>query len=153
MRLGTRILCLAWLAWAPLHVSATNSDPELLWVMDRLIEWLPGEYSSQPQRELEKTHGAPPDGLHHDWYRVFAPVDVPHIGEHVIYGELRVGGKDQPILPGTQVLYIISLDPEHGAVNVNGRRIKDPERFEAVHLCETNSRWCAGWAHHLRLIV
>ncbi len=134
MTFGTRMLCLACLALAPFQASATNSEPELRWVMERLIEWLPGEYSSQPQLELEKTYGAPPDGMHYDWYRVFSQVEVPHIGEHVIYGELRVGGKEQPILPGTQVLYIITLDPEHGAVNVSGRRVKDPEEYEAAHL-------------------
>ena len=51
----------------------------------------------------------------------------------MIYGQLHIGGKDQPIVPGTQVLYIVSIDEERGAVNVNGRRIKDPEQYAFAH--------------------
>ena len=120
-------------AWS-VPATATNSEPELEWVMARLLDWLPGEYTTAPQLETEREFGPPPDGMHPDWYRVFARVDVPHIGEHVIYGELRVGGKDKLILPGTQVLYIVTLATELGAVSVSGRRVKDPEQFESAHL-------------------
>ncbi|MDH3619912.1 MAG: hypothetical protein OER91_03415 [Gammaproteobacteria bacterium] len=113
--------------------TATNSDVELEQVMRDLLDWLPGEYTSAPQLELERKHGAPPDGEHYDWYRIFARIDAPHIGEHVIYGQLHIGSKDQPIVPGTQVLYIVSVDSEHMAVEATGRRIKDPQDFEFAH--------------------
>lgn len=112
---------------------ATNSRPELESVMDMLIKWLPGEFSSKPQLELERQYGAPPDGEHYDWYRIFARINAPHIGEHVIYGQLHIGDKNQPIVPGTQVLYIISIDEEHMAVSVSGRRIANPEQFAFAH--------------------
>jgi hypothetical protein len=112
---------------------ATNTRPELEAVMADLLAWLPGEYSSAAQLELERRFGAPPDGEHYDWYRIFARVDAPHIGEHVIYGQLHVGDKDQPIVPGTQVLYIVSIDEARGAVSVNGRRIKDPRDYQFAH--------------------
>jgi len=116
------------------NISATNTDPELKFVMDKLLQWLPGEYNTAPQLELEEKYGAPPDGLHPDWYRIFERVDVPHIGEHVIYGQLHIGGKDKPIVPGTQVLYIVTLDSDHMSVTVNGRRIRDPQNYEFAHL-------------------
>lgn len=112
---------------------ATNSRPELESVMAMLIQWLPGEFSSRPQLELERQYGAPPDGEHYDWYRIFAQIDAPHIGEHVIYGQLHIGDKSQPIVPGTQVLYIVSIDEEHMAVSVSGRRIANPEQFAFAH--------------------
>lgn len=112
---------------------ATNSRPELESVMAMVIQWLPGEFSSRPQLELERQYGAPPDGEHYDWYRIFAQIDAPHIGEHVIYGQLHIGDKSQPIVPGTQVLYIVSIDEEHMAVSVSGRRIANPEQFAFAH--------------------
>ena len=112
---------------------ATNSRPELESVMAMLIQWLPGEFSSRPQLELERQYGAPPDGEHYDWYRIFAQIDAPHIGEHVIYGQLHIGDKSQPIVPGTQVLYIVSIDEERMAVSVSGRRIANPEQFAFAH--------------------
>ncbi len=114
--------------------SATNSVPELQDVMDDLMAWLPGEYSSGPQIYLDRKVGSSPDGEHDEWYRIFAEVDVPHIGENVIYGQLHVGSADGPIIPGTQILYIVSLDPENFAVNISGRRIKDMADYEWAHL-------------------
>lgn len=138
VRLIKRGCFLAGLAWALViggsSAHATNTRPELDAVMADLLAWLPGEYSSAAQREVERRLGAPPDGEHPDWYRVFARVDVPHIGEHVIYGQMHVGGKSETIVRGTQVLYIVSMDEAHGAVSVSGRRIKDPGNYESAHL-------------------
>lgn len=114
--------------------AATNSRPELEQVMADLLAWLPGEYSTQPQLFLERTLGEMPEGGHEDWYRTFAVIDAPHIGPHVIYGELRVGGPDGPLIPGQQILYIVSIDAENRAVHVSGRRIGDGARFERAHL-------------------
>jgi len=126
----------AWvglLLWSP-PTAATNSKAELEGVMADLLQWLPGDYSTQSQLDMERRLGASPDGEHEAWFRVFAPVDVPHIGEHVIYGQLHVGGRDGPIIPGTQVLYIVTMDEENNAVTINGRRIADGPDFVDVHL-------------------
>ncbi len=129
----SRLLAAAGLLALMTGAAATNTRPELQAVMDDLLEWLPGEYSSAAQREVERLLGAPPDGEHHDWYRIFARVDVPHIGDDVIYGQLHIRDENQPIVPGTQVLYIITIDEERGAVNVSGRRVKDPQDYEFAH--------------------
>jgi len=113
---------------------ATNSQAELAGVMADLLRWLPGDYSSQSQIDMEKRLGESPDGEHEAWFRVFAPVQAPHIGEHIIYGQLHAGGRDGPIIPGTQVLYIISMDEKNNAVTINGRRIADGPDFVDVHL-------------------
>jgi len=124
----------AALAWCSATSQATNTQPELEQVMTDLLQWLPGEYSSRPQRYLEGEQGASEEGQHDDWYRIFAPVEVPHIGANVIYGQMHIGNKDALIVPGTQVLYIVAMDPEHRAVSVSGRRIANGEDYAFAHL-------------------
>jgi hypothetical protein len=113
---------------------ASDNLPELQAVMRDLLAWWPGEYDSLPQVEMERQYGAPPDGEHDRQYREFARVNVPHIGPNVIYGEVRTGGRDGPLIKGQQVLYIISIDEQHRAVNVRGRRIRDGANHERAHL-------------------
>lgn len=133
--LAAALLCvtLAVAVAAPV-ANATNSPPELQAVLRDLLAWWPGEYDTLPQVELERALGAPPDGEHDRQYRVFAKVDVPHIGPNVIYGEVRSGGNDGPLIKGQQVLYILSIDAAHQVVNVSGRRIKDGDQFERAYL-------------------
>jgi len=113
---------------------ATNSKPELAKVLEDLMAWLPGEYSSAPQVFLERNLGAPPDGEHDIFYRVFAEIEAPHLAEHVIYTQIRLDADDGPVFPGQQVLFLIRIDEELGAVSISGRRIKDPQNFVDAHL-------------------
>ena len=119
---------------SPGDAHATNSAAELQSVLADLKAWWPGEYDTLPQVELERAYGAPPDGEHDRQYRVFARVDVPHIGKDVIYGEVRTGGRDGPLIKGQQVLYILTIDEAHQVVNVSGRRIKDGDQYERAYL-------------------
>ncbi len=130
----SRLLVLAFCAVIFSGVQATNSPPELEGVLDDVMTWLDGSFSSRPQLALEEKYGAPPDGVHYDWYRVFAKVDVPHIGDNVIYGQLHMGSPDAPIVPGTQILYISTIDEAKGAVSMSGRRIANPGDYEDAHL-------------------
>jgi hypothetical protein len=114
--------------------SATNSAPELKAVLADLMAWLPGNYSSLPQVYFENEVGPPPDGPHEENYRVFARIDAPHLGEHIIYTQMRIGGKDGPIFAGQQVVFIINIDEKRGGVNVSGRRIADPDQHIDAHL-------------------
>ncbi|WP_446831517.1 hypothetical protein [Candidatus Foliamicus sp.] len=122
------------LAVLALPAGATNSRPELVKVLEDLMEWLPGEYSSLPQVFLERGLGAPPDGEHEVFYRVFAEIEAPHLAEHVIYTQIRLDSDDGPLFPGQQVVFLIGIDEEAGAVSISGRRIKDPHQFVDAHL-------------------
>lgn len=113
---------------------ATNSPIELKSVLKDLMAWLPGEYTSLPQVFFEHTVGPPPDGLHEEFHRVFAKIDAPHLGENVIYTQIRIGGKDGMLFEGQQVAFIISIDEKRGGVNISGRRIKNPEQHVDAHL-------------------
>ena len=113
---------------------ATNSKPELAKVLEDLMAWLPGEYTSIPQVYLERALGAPPDGEHEIYHRVFAEIEAPHLGEHVIYTQIRLDGDDGTIFPGQQQVFLISIDEEKRTVAISGRRIKDPENYVDAHL-------------------
>ena len=113
----------------PTAASAAGSTAELTQLLQDLLAWWPGDYDTLPQVDFERRLGAPPDGEHDRQSRQFRRVQVPHIGEHVIYGEVQVGGKDGDIIPGQQVLYIMRIDAERNALDVSGRRILNGERF------------------------
>ncbi len=131
----TKIISLLWLVFfSQTPALASNSNPELQAVLRDLMTWWPGEYDTLAQVKIEQQQGAPPDGPHDRQYRVFARVNVPHIGENVIYGEVHSVNKDGPLIKGQQVLYIVSIDNEQQAVVVRGRRIKDGALHEQAHL-------------------
>ncbi len=113
---------------------ATNSAMELKGVLKDLMDWMPGEYSSLPQVFFEHASGPPPDGPHEEVYRVFAKIDAPHLGQNIIYTQIRIGGKDGPLFEGQQVVFIITVDEQRHGVNISGRRIKDPENHIDAHL-------------------
>lgn len=113
--------------------AATNSRAELEGVLADVVAWMPGEYSTAPQLDVERRYGTPPDGEHEDWYRVFALVDAPQVGQHVIYGELRIGGPDGALVKGTQILYNVVVDEKTMTVHANGRRVLDAEQFVRAH--------------------
>ncbi|MCY3604627.1 MAG: CpcT/CpeT family chromophore lyase [Gammaproteobacteria bacterium] len=122
------------LSLTAIPASATNSKPELMKVLEDFMAWMPGEYSSVPQVFLERNLGTPPDGEHDLFYRVFAEIEAPHLAEHVIYTQIRLDGDDGPVFPGQQVVFLISIDEELGAVSISGRRIKDPHLYVDAHL-------------------
>jgi hypothetical protein len=108
---------------------------ELEWVMERLTEWLPGAWDSYPQVWYERNVRKPSEGEAHEyWHRTFARIDAPQVGEVVFYGQINVGGRDGPMMPGSQVLYHAVIDKRLGAVNIFGQGPLDPNRFEDLHL-------------------
>lgn len=136
-------IAVAMLCLATSPAEATNSRPELEAVQRDLLAWLPGEYDTLAQVDLEQRLGAPPDGTHERQYRVFGRVAVPHLAQYAIYGEVHGAGKDSPVIPGQQVLYLVSIDEKRGAVNVSGRRIKGGPDFEWKNLTPERQRQIA----------
>lgn len=107
---------------------------DLEWVMDYLIKWFPGVWDSYPQVWFENNVRMPDNEEEHEhWHRTFARIDAPQVGEVVFYGQINVGGRDGPIIGGSQVLYHAVIDEELGAVNIFGQGPKDPERYENLH--------------------
>lgn len=140
MRLSKIFLTLSVLVYfqAQAPVSAApgydQGRHDLEWVMDYLIKWFPGVWDSYPQVWFEENIRMPSDGEEHEhWHRTFARIDAPQVGEVVFYGQINVGGRDGPIISGSQVLYHAVIDEDLGAVNIFGQGPKDPEKYENLH--------------------
>lgn len=122
---------------APTVLAAPGYDQgraDLEWVMARLIEWLPGTWDSYPQVWFERNVRMPSqEGEHEHWHRTFARIDAPQVGDVVFYGQINNGGRDGPIIAGSQVLYHAVIDEDLGAVNIFGQGPKDPEKYENLH--------------------
>lgn len=112
---------------------------ELESILEDLLDWLPGEWSSQPQIHYENTVRMPLEGEHEPWHRSFARIVAPQVGPFVIYGQINLGGRDGPIYQRSQVLYNISIDEQRGVVLVRGQPILDAEQF--VNLQDRPELW------------
>ncbi len=109
------------------------SRMELESVMEDLIVWLPGEWNSFPQIELERTVKMPEEGEHDHWHRTFARITAPQIGDVVFYGQINIGGRNGEIVPGSQVLYKAWIDEVRGVVVINGQGPAEPEKYRDLH--------------------
>jgi hypothetical protein len=103
---------------------------ELEQVLEDLGRWLPGAWDSFPQVYLERTVRAPQAGEHEHWHRVFARIDAPQIGTHVFYGQINVGGRSGPVMPGSQILYNATIDEARGVVSIIGQGPMDRDRYD-----------------------
>ncbi len=107
---------------------------DLEWVMEYLVKWFPGVWDSYPQVWYEENVRMPAqEGEHEHWHRTFARIDAPQVGEYVFYGQINNGGRDGPIIGGSQVLYHAVIDEELGAVNIFGQGPANPENYENLH--------------------
>lgn len=128
----TRVAAAMLLLLASAGAAATNSRPELELALRDLLAWLPGEYSSFPQLWLERRLGAMPEGEHAQSYRLFARIEAPQIGTHVLYSELRAGAPDSALAPGQPLLYVVAIDEQRRSVDLLGRRVRDAERLRGI---------------------
>ncbi len=122
-------------ATAPV-LAAPNYDfdrPQLESVLHDLRAWLPGEWSSFPQVWYDRNVTTPAAGEHEHWFRTFALIEAPHIGDTVFYGQVNLGGPDGPILARSQVLYKAYIDDQKGVVTILGQPVAEPERFADLH--------------------
>mgnify|MGYP006969356752 CR=1 FL=1 len=106
-----------------------QSPEDLEWVMAKLKEWLPGEWSAYPQVHYERTVRMPEEGEHDNWYRTFALIDAPQVGETVFYGQINVDKRSGGLMGRTQIVYTARIDEERGAVVMNGQPPADAGRF------------------------
>lgn len=112
---------------------------ELEAILDDLVAWWPGEWSSAPQNHYQRTVTMPAEGEHEPWYRTFARIDAPQIGPRVFYGQINIGGRDGPLYSRSQVLYKASIDEARGVVLVRGQVLADADRY--VNLQDRPELW------------
>ena len=106
-----------------------QSPEDLKWVMAKLKEWLPGEWSAFPQVYYERTTRMPQEGEHENWYRTFALIDAPQVGDTVFYGQVNMDGRNGYLLARSQITYEVYIDEARGAVVMNGQPPADSDRF------------------------
>ena len=102
---------------------------ELESMLEDLVAWLPGEWSSEAQLHYERTVRMPAEGEHDPWYRSFVRIDAPQIGSHVFYGQVNIAGREGPLYSRTQVLYKASIDEARGVVLIRGQAMVNPEPY------------------------
>jgi len=106
-----------------------QSPEDLKWVMAKLKEWLPGEWSAFPQVHYERTTRMPQEGEHENWYRTFALIDAPQVGDTVFYGQVNMDGRNGYLLARSQITYEVYIDEARGAVVMNGQPPAESDRF------------------------
>ncbi|HPF26286.1 MAG: hypothetical protein R3F58_14720 [Steroidobacteraceae bacterium] len=112
---------------------------ELEAILDDLVAWWPGEWSSAPQIYHERAVRMPAEGEHDNWYRSFARIDAPQIGEYVFYGQINIGGRDGPLMSRSQIVYKAEIDEQRQRVLIRGQTPKNPEQF--VNLQDRPDLW------------
>ena len=106
-----------------------QSPEDLKWVMAKLKDWLPGEWSAFPQVYYERTTRMPEEGAHENWYRTFALIDAPQVSDTVFYGQVNMDGRNGYLLARSQITYEVYIDEARGAVVMNGQPPADSDRF------------------------
>jgi hypothetical protein len=112
---------------------------ELGSILDDLVAWLPGEWSSAAQIHYERTVRMPAEGEHEPWWRTFARIDAPQLGAHVFYGQINIGARDGPLYARSQVLYVTTIDEKRGVVLMKGQLPADAEKY--VNLQDHPELW------------
>ncbi|MDX2222212.1 MAG: hypothetical protein SFV21_05660 [Rhodospirillaceae bacterium] len=105
---------------------------ELDQVMARLMAAFPGTYDTTAQVAAETAAGVPEARRHERRYVVYARIDAPQIGPHVLFRQERKGGPDGPV--AARGLAVFAPDPEAGGVRMWLRNIVDADRFADLHL-------------------
>lgn len=103
--------------------------PQLEAMLADLKAWLPGAWDSYPQVWYERNVRMPEEGEHEHWYRTFALIDAPQVGDVVFYGQINLGGRDGPVLPRSEIVYRAWIDEQRGVVVINGQPPADAARF------------------------
>jgi len=103
--------------------------PQLESILADLKASLPGAWDSFPQIWYERNVSMPDEGEHEHWYRSFALIEAPQVGDVVFYGQINLGGRDGPVLPRSEIVYKAWIDEQRGVVVINGQPPADAMRF------------------------
>ncbi|MDX2142771.1 MAG: hypothetical protein SFV19_05415 [Rhodospirillaceae bacterium] len=100
--------------------------------MSRLMAVFPGTYDTLAQVENEAAQGIAPSQRHERRHVIYARIETPQIGQHVLFRQERKGGPDGAVL--TRGLAVFEADPAAGGVRMWLRNIVEAERFTDLHL-------------------
>jgi len=117
--------------WLAAPAWATNSPIELKTALADLMRILPSEFDNAAQKFFEEEIKTPKELVHGRVYRSFTRIDAPDVGENVLVGTVRYGGKEGQFDGGEFQVWTLTVDAERKAVKMSPRRFKEPEKYFA----------------------
>jgi len=119
-----------WLGCLLLSTPAAAASLEE--TMARVMALMPGVYDTADQVSAEAARGLPEAQRHERRHVVYARIDAPQIGPHVLFRQERKGGPEGEII--TRGLAVFEPDEAAGGVRMWLRNITDATRFTDLHL-------------------
>jgi len=116
------------------HHSTAAPLPE---TMARLMATMPGTYDTAAQISAEASQGVPEASRHARRHVIYARIDVPQVGQNVLFRQERKGGPDGEII--TRGLAVFEADDGANGIRMWLRNIPNAERFTDLHL--KNELW------------
>lgn len=128
----TRMLLPVLLAVIAAPGRAAGLDTELA----TLLEWVSGRFDNTQQvnsgENLLRPGPLTPERVPDLLYPVFALIDAPQIGQHVIYLQWHMGSPDGPLQ--RQRIWTFELDETRNAVLMDFFTLREPTRWRDAHL-------------------
>jgi len=104
---------------------------EVKTALQQLMDMLPGEYDSEPQRFFEAEYKTPVNEQHARMYRAFTLIDAPEIGPHVLVGVGYEGDKYGTFKDSEFLVWTLATDDATRAVRMTPWQFKRPADFAA----------------------
>ena len=86
--------------------------------MARLMATMPGTYDTAAQISAEASQGVPEASRHARRHVIYARIDVPQVGQNVLFRQERQGGPDGEII--TRGLAVFEADDGANVAGTNG---------------------------------
>ena len=113
---------------APATPAAAETSALLAAHTEQMHTWFQGEFSNHEQvLEQEQGDTEPYDLLH----QIFVPVDVPALGEHVLFVQQHKSGETEPYRVR---IYALHADPTRDAVRLDIHKPSTPGALHNLHL-------------------
>jgi hypothetical protein len=116
--------------------AAGGTEHPLVAELATLLGWLEGSFDNRRQVELGENalHDAPadPERAPDLLFPVFARVQAPALGEHVVYLQWPMGSPDGRLQ--RQRIWTFEPDPARNAVIMDFFTLREPERWRDAHL-------------------
>ncbi len=127
---------LVLLSGSALSGETSQPDTSLVAELDELLHWMTGEFDNRKQVEHHENHlatapvepGREPGLL----YPVFALVQAPALGDHVVYLQWPIGAPDGRLQ--RQRLWGFRVDHERNALVMDFYTLREPDRWRDAQL-------------------
>lgn len=135
MKAAAFLLALAFIAAPASAQPSTPPKTQAQKLIDQdlrlLLQWFPGRFDNQEQVAFAEELGIPADAVPEHIHSIFAPVDLPALGQHVYYVQQYMDADPEKIY--RQRFYVFSADYAENAVRLDILTPKDAARVKDAH--------------------